>query len=94
MNYYLFIKDSDILKDPDSLKDYIENSKNIIKGMPNITATLNIPIKIKPEFKIYHMVYGIPPKLIYNDKYLYQINYLLQNNKSESDIINILESKK
>ena len=35
-----------------------------------------------------------PPKLIYNDKYLYQINYLLQNNKSESDIINILESKK
>lgn len=90
----IYKKDSDILKDPDSLKDYIENSKNIIKGMPNITATLNIPIKIKPEFKIYHMVYGIPPKLIYNDKYLYQINYLLQNNKSESDIINILESKK
>ena len=48
----IYKKDSDILKDPDSLKDYIENSKNIIKGMPNITATLNIPIKkLNPNLK-------------------------------------------
>lgn len=74
--------DSEILRDKDKLKEYIENMKtSSINYLFNFGTGTSIGLKLKPQYEIYIQRFGIPENGIFNPVYLGEILSDLEREK-------------
>jgi hypothetical protein len=81
-------KDSEILNDPEKLKEYLANLRSNVSELTNLNVNVK-KLEIKPEYLEYIKLYGVPYKTSFDPYLLQEIKDRLQSVNNDTNTLTI-----